>query len=158
MEIISKTYLSLSVTDPSHKKAQLTDISSVITSNGELTKVCSAPISEQTAINESSLLLEFKDLFTEKVDPLKILLERFDSKTFGSKDIDEQKVVRYGKKTFDMILSEYLGTSDKITGKSSNPVYNESNVQDLMQDYAHTHKKEYTSYDRIADKIKKYLG
>lgn len=170
MEVVEPAHFVTydSVTDPSHKSAQLTSITNVMTDIGNIDKICSAtPVLEDVDLattnlpldkiflDESAYVLQFKTLFEFK-DPMKALVEGF----LGinkSQDISESAKVSYGKKAMDILLKEYICTSDKKKGISTNKDLNESNVHGLMNDYANTHKTEFNTGNKIRDKILQYL-
>ena len=170
MEVVEPAHFVTydSVTDPSHKTAQLTSITDVMTNVGNIDKVCTAlPVIEgvdldavdvplnKIFLDESVGVLEFKQFYEFK-DPVQAIVKGFLGIS-KDKNISESRKVSYGKKGMDMLLQEFLNTSDKKYGISSTNVLNESNVHSLMQDYANTHKTEYNTSDKIRNKILKYL-
>ena len=149
------------VSDPSHKVAELKDITDIITSASGLNKI-------QTAITESSdgqiildesnslydLYTQFKDVIRE---PVTLLVENF----INNRDLDyadSNIQSNFVQKNMQTLLSEYLSSSDYETGISTYQSLNESNVHSLMQDYSNNWTDpNYQSTSFMRDKILKYL-
>ena len=152
------------VSDPSHKTAELKDISEVVTGTGGVEKICQSLVSEnsdQIMIDESNQLLELREIFTredDKVEPVSVLLENFLNNThMDSASLIKQK--RFVQGSMSALLSEYLSTSDPVTGVSTVDTLNESNVQSLMKDYASNHSD--TNYQKTSfmrSLIDSYIG
>lgn len=146
------------VSDPSHKSAELKDITAVITNAGDFDKVC-RPIGESSDIlDESNQLYDLKEIFysnQQTIDPVSLLVENFMNKDITNIRNEKQFVIN----NMTNLISEYLTTSDKITGISEYDVLNETNVHDLMTDYALNHSdNNYSSISFIKNKINEYLG
>ena len=152
-----------SVSDPSHKTAELKDISEVVTGTGGVEKVCQSLVAEsnsdQVIIDESNQLVELRSIFVnDKSEPVTALLEAFlNNSTLDNAPAKKQK--KFVQNSMSALLSEYLSSSDKITGISEYENLNESNVHDLMQDYSYNHdnpKYQQTSFMRSL--VEHYLG
>ena len=146
------------VSDPSHKSAELKDITEVITNTGDFHKICQ-PVSESQILDESSQLYELKDIFcNESTNPVSALVESFMNHTeLDNMPLSTQK--SFVQNNMTSLLSEYLSTSDKVSGISSNSILNESNVHDFMTDYSFNHSNpKYSSASFMRDRINKYLG
>ena len=145
-----------SVVTPSHSSAELKDITHVISNNNIFKLAESDNSNGNVAINESAELLSLRDLFLES-NPMKNIIDNFLTGKFRRmSNLSESQKVNYGKRSMDMLLYDYLSSSDKNTGSSSYNNLNESNVRSLMDDYAYSHK-DYNSSSIISDKIKKFL-
>ena len=150
-----------SVTDPSHKSAELKDITSVITSTGELEKMRQmSENNEGICIDESNELYELAKIFknNHSTEPMVNLIEGFmNNYDYNIHNMCQEKQKKYVQKRMTGILSEYLNSSDKITGISEYSTFNESNVRDFMDDYAYTHSYDYNDLKSIRNKINQYL-
>lgn len=160
VEVIEPTHFVTydSVTDPSHKTAQLTDITNAVSAMNNINKICTTNISEASniALDESVSFMEFSDLFEMK-NPMDGILKRFLGETYYNETFSEKQKVECGKTVMDNILKRFMSTSCKKSGISTVKDLNESNVHDLMTDYAYTHKTEYDTSEKIRKKILKYL-
>jgi hypothetical protein len=146
------------VTDPSHTTAELKDISSVITSADAMVKLAENTDDDSVVINECNELVLLRDLFLQS-NPVSALIENFLGGTISnSQALNEDQKVRYGKSNINMLIQDYLSTSDYQTGISSNPLLNETNVHGLLNDYANTHRTEYNSTKDIKSKIAHFLS
>lgn len=150
-----------SVSDPSHKSAELKDISEIVTGNGGVEKICQSMVSESNdniLIDESNQLLELRDIFTNDSEPVSFLLESFlNNKSLDYSSKNTQR--RFIENNMTNLLSEYLSTSDYVNGISSNSILNESNVQGLMQDYSYNHSNpNYQSTSFMRNLLDSYLG
>lgn len=162
MEVVQPTLFVTydAVTDPSHKTAELTDISEVITNASQMNKFKTAIVSEnETCIDESNELFALSQLFIKESynpEPVTALIESFiDNRAFPSADAES----RYVQGNMARLLGSYLASSDRATGVSQYGVLNESNVHSLMTDYAYNHgKKPYQTVRGVRAKIDEYLG
>ena len=155
-----------SVSDPSHKSAELKDISEIVTGTGGVEKICQSMVSENTGdqvlIDESNQLFELRQIFANSDDshyePVSFLLENFlNNKFLDNRDSKTRQ--NFIENNMTNLLSEYLSSSDSIYGISNYSTLNESNVHDLMKDYSHNHSNSYyhqTSFMR--DLINSYIG
>ena len=154
------SYTYDSVSDPSHKSAELKDISEVVTGNGGVEKICQSMISESdnVLIDESNQLLELKEIFMNDKEPVSFLMESFLNNTYLD-NTSKKTQQRFIENNMTYLLSEFLSTSDKVTGISSNNILNESNVQGLMQDYSFNHSDpNYQSTSFMRNLLNSYLG
>ena len=147
------------VSDPSHKSAELKDITAVITNAGDFDKVCK-PIGESSDIlDESNELYQLREIFCNEMelDRVNVVVESFMNNLYM--DYMPQKVQQnFIESNMTSLLGEYLSTSDYVTGISTNNVLNESNVMNFMSDYATNHNSpEYNTTSFMRNLTKQYL-
>lgn len=147
------------VSDPSHKSAELKDITAVITNAGDFDKVC-RPIGESSDIlDESNELYQLREIFCNEIelDRVNVVVESFMNNLYM--DYMPQKVQQnFIESNMTSLLGEYLSTSDYVTGISTNNVLNESNVMNFMSDYAINHSSpEYNTTSFMRNLTKQYL-
>ena len=156
MEVVQPTMFVTydCVTDPSHAKANMTDISEVITNANQLKAFKESAIannSGEVVLDESNAFLELAEMFSidlNKPDPMKALLEGFFNNESNSNIINNPvKEEKFVQTNMTSLLSEFLTTSDKINGISDISVLNETNVHNIMHDYAYNKKEK--PYKRI---------
>lgn len=167
MEVVEPTMFVTydAVTDPSHKTAELTDISEVITNANEMKKMRSVvENNNDVALDESNALFELSQVFSinnGSTEPVRALIEHFIDSPISNTDVYRNSTTesKFVQNNMVALLSEYLSSSDKVSGISSYSTLNESNVQSLMQDYAHNHRsKDYSTVKSARSKIEEYLG
>lgn len=167
MEVVEPTLFVTydAVTDPSHKTAEMTDISEVITNANEMSKMRSVvENSNDVALDESNALFELSQIFSisnGSTEPVRALIENFINSPIENSAIynDALSEAKFVQNNMTALLGEYLSSSDKKTGISKYSTLNESNVHSLMQDYANQHSsKVYSTVKSARSKIEEYLG
>ena len=148
-----------SVTDPSHKVAELVDITSVITSSGESSKLYQSENNSNIMIDESNSLLELKQMFMgAEREPMQLLIENFLGNTHVD-HLNEETQSHFVKSNMVQLIDTFLNSSCNGTKPSTYSNLNESNVQDFMQDYAaNRNEPEYNSSKFMRERIKQFLG
>lgn len=151
------------VSDPSHKVAELKDVTDIITSVDGLHKIQTAiteaqengplVLDESNALND--LYLQFKGVIK---DPVSLLVENFmNNKDLDYSDSNTQK--DFVQKNMLNILSEYMSSSDYYTGISSYETLNESNVHSFLTDYCNNKSDtNYQSTSFMRNRIYEYLN
>lgn len=148
------------VTDPSHKSAELKDITGVITNAADLEKFRTTTMHEndQVIIDESNELISLMQYFRRNQynsNPIECLVENFMGNEFNGMSPSHQK--NYVHNSMNGLLSEYLSSSDKVNGISNHSVLNESNVHNFMHDYAYN-RNQYNNVSVMKSKIEQFLG
>ena len=170
MEVVQPTVFVTydSVTDPSHRSAELKDITDVITNANELNKFRSTMVSESNnvCLDESNQLLDLVHIFNTNngVEPMAMLIENFTNSRFNNNsnmnsDRYDYYEGKYVQNNMTNLLSEYLSSSDRVSGISSYSTLNESNVHDVMRDYSYNYNKEpYRKVSSAKKRIEQLLG
>jgi hypothetical protein len=145
------------VTDPSHKNCVLTDITNVIHSAAEMKRL-SENVGLDVALDESEALASMCEFFYPGYSTMRNFEDLLENVMTGkiSVNLPEQKAVKVVKNKLDNLLEDFLNTSDKKTGISSDPFLNESNVHDVMREYSETHRT-LNTVDEIKNLLKKNL-
>ena len=149
------------VSDPSHKIAELKDVTEIITSANGLNKIQTA-ISEdngQILLDESNSLYDLYNKFKDVIkEPVTLLIENFmNNRNLDYADSNTQN--NFVQKNMKTLLLEYLSTSNYESGISSYQTLNESNVHSFMQDYCNNRTDiNYQSTSFMRNKILEYLG
>ena len=169
MEVVKPTMFVTydCVTDPSHAKANMTDISEVITNANQLKAFKESTIannSNEVVLDESNSFLELAEMFTidlDKQDPMKALLEGFFNESVNPTSVSStpEREEKFVRTNMTSLLSEFLSTSDKINGISNVSVLNESNVHTVMKDYAmNKNEKPYKKVSSARERIESLLA
>ena len=166
MEVVQPTMFVTydAVTDPSHKTAEMTDISEVITNANQMQKMRSVvENSESVALDESDTLFAFSKLFTmnNNTEPVKALIENFVNAPIKHPDVysNEFSEGKFVRNNIVSLLSEYLSSSDRDFGISSYSTLNESNVHSFMSDFAYNYNTpSWSTVKSVRGKIEEYLN
>lgn len=166
MEVVQPTLFVTydAVTDPSHKTAELKDISDVITNANEMNKMRATIVSENdVCLDESNQLFDLARFFsseTKSTEPMESLIECFANAPYNREIYRSTESERtFVQNNMMGLLGEYLSSSDKEFGKSSWSSLNESNVRGIMDDFSYNHKTPRFSTVRSAmSVVDEYLG
>ena len=146
------------VTTPSHESAVLQDITDVLTNSRGLTKMrMMTEGSGDVVLDESDSLCMLADVFLSdtSVENMNALMEGFLHDYYADLP-NEAKTTRMTART-NMLLREFLDTSDRYTGVSVLSPLNESNVHAFMDDFVEN-RREFSVPGRFISSFKKFLG
>ncbi len=146
------------VTTPSHEAAVLQDITDILTDTRGLTKMRMVTEgSGDVVLNEADALCALADVLLSDVsaEHMNSLVEGF--------VYDYTADIPTGTKTarmtarMNMMLQEFLDTSDRLTGVSTVKALNESNIRSFLDDFSENHRA-YQSPKSFMHAFKKFLG